>query len=302
VINKTYQKVIILPLVLLISISVQAKPEVIWKKQADYIAINTLNGANNNNHPKEISVEKIARLLSQVQVKNSSYNTSDSMWDDDAEVAVRVFTDREIDLLGNKLSQAFKQVKSNEVITFSVSDFRSAYIGRKRLSISGSIFIKNNKLNLLIGAMHADLIAEQRRSGITGNYGRLKNNLSNGDIQGTSSNEWQLIHFSGADLVDNRTDWLSIDLQKTYQYATLKKDKQSVDSKYLTEQQQAQSSTALEARIIQLEQERDQSTHINDRGESIIEGRLRQLQALYDTGALPETIYLEKVRSIMAEL
>lgn len=301
-INKRYQTLILLPLLLLVSITAQAEPNIVWKKQADYIAISTLSGANDNHHPKDVPVETIARLLSHVQVKNSTYNPSDSIWDDSDEVLVRVFTDREIDLLGHKLNDAFKQVKSNEVIIFSVSDFRSAYIGRKRLSISGTVFIKDNRLNLLIGAMHADLLAEKLRTGITGTYGRLKNDLSNGEIQGQTAHEWQLVSFNGAELVNNRTDWLSVDMQREYPYAVIKQDQQRADEKYLTEDQQAQSSDALEARIIKLEQERGAKANAPIAGESVIEGRLRKLQALYDSGVLPETVYIEKVRAIMADL
>lgn len=301
-INKRYQTLILLPLLLLVSITAQAEPNIVWKKQADYIAISTLSGANDNHHPKDVPVETIARLLSHVQVKNSTYNPSDSIWDDSDEVLVRVFTDREIDLLGHKLNDAFKQVKSNEVIIFSVSDFRSAYIGRKRLSISGTVFIKDNRLNLLIGAMHADLLAEKLRTGITGTYGRLKNDLSNGEIQGQTAHEWQLVSFNGAELVNNRTDWLSVDMQREYSYAVIKQDKQRADEKYLTEDQQAQSSDALEARIIKLEQERVAKANAPIAGESVIEGRLRKLQTLYDSGVLPETVYIEKVRAIMADL
>ncbi len=301
-INKRYQTLILLPLLLLVSITAQAEPNIVWKKQADYIAISTLSGANDNHHPKDVPVETIARLLSHVQVKNSTYNPSDSIWDDSDEVLVRVFTDREIDLLGHKLNDAFKRVKSNEVIIFSVSDFRSAYIGRKRLSISGTVFIKDNRLNLLIGAMHADLLAEKLRTGITGTYGRLKNDLSNGEIQGQTAHEWQLVSFNGAELVNNRTDWLSVDMQREYPYAVIKQDKQRADEKYLTEDQQAQSSDALEARIIKLEQERVAKANAPIAGESVIEGRLRKLQALYDSGVLPETVYIEKVRAIMADL
>ena len=292
---RSLQLFLILPFLLLSSMNVNSQPEVVWKKKADYIVINELDGAVNNDHPHSISVSTIARILSHVQVKNSPYRPDDSFWDTQKDAPVRVFTDREIDLLGNKLSEALIQLKPSEVVVFSVSDLRSSYLGRKRLSISGSVFIKDKRLNLLLGAMHVDLLGKyQRSTGITGTYGRLKNDLSNGEIARSNTHGWDLVTFEGAKKVDNRLDWLSIDLNRTYEYVVIKKKGQSLDTKYLSEQQQELSSVSLEARIIELEQAK--------KTDSSIEERLRKLKTLYDGGVLPEAAYLEKVRVIMSEL
>lgn len=292
-INNIYKACYILPLLLLTSIMAQANPEYTWKKKIDYVAITTLKGVNENSHPKTVSVEKIARLLSQITVERGSAKTSQK----------RVFTDHEIDLLGNNLSKALIQVKPNEVVIFSISDLRASTIGRKRLSTSGTIFIKGNHLHLLLGSLHRDLEAKRLRSGITGNYGRLKNDLDTGNVRRDPEHNWKLPTFTGATHVNNRSDWLSINLAQDYEYAlqdTLAKQQTKV--KYLTEKQKITAEDTLEARIEKLEKEKEGSTTSTPVSSDSIETRLRKLQHLYEKGALPETVYFEKVREIMSEL
>ena len=290
--HKKYTLCYLLPLFLLTSFATQAKPEYTWKKDINYVATSTLKGAKNNNHPNNIAIEKIARILSQVNAETASTKRQ----------AARVFSDSEIDLLAHKINEALQQVKPHEVIKFSVSSLRSSLIGRKRLSNSGTVFIKNNTLNLILGGVQKDLLAKKLRSGITGTYGRIKNDLATGSIIHAPKNDWKLTLFNGATYVNNRTDWIAIDLSQGYEYAVQKAPEKPNKQKYLTEKQKIHSKDKLEARIEKLEKERIETTPQTTNIDNSIEARLRKLKALYDTGALPETIYLEKVRAIMAEL
>ena len=291
----------LLPVLFFLSLSSHAEPEHIWKNQTDYVSVSTLEGATNNNHPASIPADKIARILSQVQVQDSPYNPENSFWDDDELNLQRVFTDREIDLLGKKISEGLGRLKTNEVLKFSVSDYRSSFIGRKRLSVSATVFIKDGQLNLLFGTVHGDLLAKQTRSGITGTYGRIKNNLDTGNILKPYPYEWKVHAFDGAQKVSSRNDWLAINTKKNYEYAITKNEQQKVEEKYFTESQKSAETDQLEARIKKLEQQTQAKPTVTTSSGSI-EERLRQLQSLYNSGALPEPVYLEKVRSIMSEL
>ncbi|MFW1678765.1 hypothetical protein ACFVYJ_13420 [Pontibacter sp. JAM-7] len=303
----TLRVLCLLPLLALVSLSAKAEFNITWQNQADYIGLRTLDGAANHSHPKTVAVETLARMLSQVQVKDSPYNPSQSLLGDESENLQRVFTDREIELLATKINQALVQANTNESVVFSVSDFRPSYIGRQRLSVSGTAYIKGDRFNLLLGEMHVDMQLKKLRSGVTGTYGKvvskaeiLRDGLNTGNLQKTTAHDWQLMTFAGAQAVNGRTDWLSIDLNRTYEYAIVRNEKKRIDDKYLTEQQQEVSNEALEARIKKLEQlEQEQQPAPQASG---IEARLRKLQALYDSGALPEAVYLEKVRAIMSEL
>lgn len=291
----------LLPALFFLSSSSQAEPEHIWKNQVDYVSVSSLEGATNNNHPASVPAEKIARILSQVQVQDSPYNPENSFWDDDELNLQRVFTDREIDLLGKKISEGLGRIKTNEVLKFSVSDYRSSFIGRKRLSVSGTAFLKDQQLNVLFGTVHGDLLAKQSRSGITGTYGRIKNDLDSGNILKPFPYDWKIHAFDGATKVNSRNDWLAINTNQNYEYAITKNEQQRVEEKYFSERQKSVETDQLEARIKKLEQQTQAKPTITASSGSI-EERLRQLQSLYDSGALPEPVYLEKVRSIMSEL
>ena len=300
--KKTIITTWLIPVLLSISVIGEAKTNYIWHKHTDYVAISNLDGTSQHNHPATIPAEKIARILSQLKVKNSPYNPDDSFWDDEDSNLQRVFTDREIDLLGKKLSDGLKKLKPSEVLVFSVSDYRSSFIGRKRLSVSATAFVSDNKLNLLFGTVHGDLLAKQTKSGITGTYGQIKNDLDTGSIIKPFPYDWKIPAFDGATNVKNRSDWLSINTENEYEYAVTKNKQQKVEEKYFTEKQKATETTELEARINKLEQQAKANTVLPTQNSSSIEERLRKLQSLYNSGALPEAVYMEKVRSIMSEL
>lgn len=291
----------LIPVLLSISVIGEAQTNYIWHKHTDYVAISSLDGTSQHSHPAAITSRKIARILSQLKVKNSPYNPDDSIWDDEEANLQRVFTDREIDLLGKKLSDGLKQLKANEVLVFSVSDYRSSFIGRKRLSVSGTVFVKENELNLLFGTVHGDLLAKQSRSGITGTYGRIKNDLDTGSIIKPFPYDWSIQTFTGATSVKKRSDWLSVNTENEYEYAVTKNKQQKVEEKYFTEKQKATETAELEARINKLEQQATSNSSTTTQ-KSNIEERLRKLQSLYKRGTLPESVYMEKVRSIMNEL
>lgn len=301
----------LVPLLLLSSMMTQAEVDYTWKRKIDYVGITTLSGATNNNHPQTLPVEKVARILSQLKYdKNRKHATKEKQ--------KRVFSDYEIDILGNKLSDALTKVKTNEVIVFSISDLRKSVVGRKRLSTSGTVFIKDKQLHLLLGGVHKDLLAKTLRSGITGTYGPLENDLPTGSIRHDPKHEWQIPTFTGASHVNARVDWLSIDLTQSYEYAINDKPAEPTKVKYLTEKQKADKDS-LEARIEKLEQARTEQpaakqsvtpapTPTTEKpvttsaSKGSIESRLRKLKELHESGALPESVYLEKVREVMAEL
>jgi len=300
---------LLISLLLLASPGAKAEFNILWQKQADYIGLRDQPGQAAYSHPQNLSVEALARLLSQIQVENSPYNPSQSLLGDEVVNRQRVFTDREIDLLANKFSQALQQAKTDEAIVFSVSDFRPSYLGRQRLSVSGTAFVRDNRLFLLLGEMHVDMQLKKLRSGVTGTYGKqatkseiIREGLNTGNLQQASAHEWQLIPFAGAEAVQGRTDWLKVDLDQNYEYAVQRTQVERFDEKYLTEQQQETSNDVLEERIRKLEQAQQPVAAAPAPASGDLESRLKKLQALYDSGALPESVYLEKVRAIMREL
>ncbi|MDF2181053.1 hypothetical protein [Neptuniibacter sp. CAU 1671] len=298
----------LIPLLMLVSIGARADLNILWQKQADYIALRDVSGQSAFSHPQTVPVDSLARLLSQVQVENSQYNPSESLLADEVVRRQRVFTDREIDLLAHKVNQALQQAKTDEAVVFTISDFRPSYIGRQRLSVSGTAYVRDNRFYLLLGEMHVDVQLKQLRSGVTGTYGKnatkaeiLRNGLNTGNLQQATAHEWTLPLFDGAEAVNGRSDWLSVDMSQSYEYAVSTQQVERLDKKYLTEEQQEASNDVLEERIRKLEQAQ-QPVAAAPAASGDLESRLKKLQALYDNGTLPESVYLEKVRAIMREL
>tara|TARA_Y100000782_G_scaffold69188_1_gene74986 strand:+ start:645 stop:1538 length:894 start_codon:yes stop_codon:yes gene_type:complete len=296
---------------------VEASSQNVWKDGINYIAINSDAMDNQNNHPYEIESKKLARILSHIKIESKDKKSLTSLISFDSEKKViRVFTAKEIDVLAQGISKALEQSKKNEVVTFSVSDFRNVYFGDKRLSISGTAFIKNENLNLLFGEIHVDFHKKYVRSGQGVSNSRFASNvelsnfkLSTGNTSKEQDHDWQLKVFSGANSVNNRSDWLSINLAQQYDYQESQAQTEVIQNKYLSESQKAQQvqqPSDIEERLKRLEAATatTAATASKTPTESVdsVEARLRKVKALYEDGIIPESVYLQKMNAIISEL
>lgn len=280
----------------------EASPKQIWKDGIDYIELSGKESLPATNHSYQLETKKLARILSQLKIVDK---TSDDRINQKNETSV--FTDKEINILAQGISKALNQSTNGEVVKFSVSDFRNVYLGSKRLSVSGTAFVHDHKLNIIFGEVHVDLQRKYVRDGKGVSNSRFASNvelsnfkLNTGDFLVPGEHDWQLQIFVGAARVDERYDWLSIDLNKEYDYF----QKISNSQTYLSEAQKVQQQTdneLLEERIRKLEATSAPIAPVKII-ESSVELRLKKLKALYIQGDIPEEIYLEKLRTIMSEL
>lgn len=287
-----------------------ASPQMIWQDKSNYIAISNQSGAVNN-HPYEITPEKLARILSQLRITNNAADGVLSLIESKSATNNRVFSNKEIDILAQGLSTALTKATQNEAVTFSVSDLKNVYLGNKSLSISGTSFIQNKHLNIIFGEIHVDIHKKYVRSGQGVSNSRFASNvelanfkLNTGSLTKAGQHDWRLYPFSGSELVNQRLDWIRISLDRDYEYSQEPAYKEDLQQKYLSEEQKKQNDhqqNELEERIKKLEQGATLQTTTHTLGSSV-ETRLRQLKALYEQGTIPEAIYLEKMRSIMSEL
>ena len=310
----TLIRLLLIPALSIPTAMVEASSQNVWKDGINYIAINSDAMDNQNNHPYEIESKKLARILSHIQIESKDKKSLTSLISFDSEKKViRVFTAKEIDVLAQGISRALKQSEKNEVVTFSVSDFRNVYFGDKRLSISGTAFIKNENLNLLFGEIHVDLHKKYVRSGQGVSNSRFASNvelsnfkLSTGNRSKEQDHDWQLKGFSGANPVNNRSDWLSINLAQQYDYQESQAQTEVIQNKYLSETQktkQVQQPSDIEERLKRLEAATAAtvSKTPTESGDSV-EARLRKVKALYEEGIIPESVYLQKMNAIISEL
>lgn len=315
----TLIRLLLIPALSIPTAMAEASSKNVWKEGINYIAINSDAMDNPNNHPYEIQSQKLARILSHIKIESKEKESLTSLvsFDSDKKL-IRVFTAKEIDVLAQGISGALKNTAKNEVITFSVSDFRNVYFGNKRLSISGTAFIENENLNLLFGEIHVDLHKKYVRSGQGVSNSRFASNvelsnfkLSTGNTSKEQDHDWQLKGFSGSTLVNNRSDWISINLSQQYDYQESKAQTEVIQNKYLSESQKAQQvqqPSDIEERLKRLEAATAatataatvSTTPITP--DNSVEARLRKVKALYEEGIIPENVYLQKMNAIISEL
>ncbi len=289
----------------------EASSQTIWQDETNYIAISDTPDINSD-HPTQIEPNKLARILSHLRISDKASSGLLNLMDSSTDRNSRIFSNKEIDLLAQGLSKALTKTEQNEAVTFSVSDFKSVYFGDKNLSVSGTAFVKNKKLNMIFGEIHVDLHKKYVRSGQGVSNSRFASNvelanfkLDTGSTNKAGQHDWQLQAFSGAELVNQRHDWIRINLDQHYEYIQDVAHKEQLEQKYLSAEQKGQKNQqqdALEERIKKLEQARVQPPVTNTTAPSSVETRLRQLKDLYEQGTIPESIYLEKMRSIISEL
>ncbi|WP_067988260.1 hypothetical protein [Neptuniibacter pectenicola] len=312
----TLLKLMLIPALALPFTTSQAATKMLWKEGNDYIAINSDAASINANHPYKVETQKLARILSQLKIGAKQQNSLTSIISSSSKSKdTRIFTDKEIDLLAQGISNALTKASANEAVTFSISDFRDVYFGDKRLSISGTAFIQDNALNLLFGEVHVDLHKKYIRSGEGVSNSRFASNvelanfkLPTGNVNKEASHDWKLKPFPGASLVNNRTDWLSIKLAHQYNYQQPENHAEKIKSKYLSEIQKNEltsKESAIEERLKRLENatkavEAQKAAPTID--PNSVEARLKKVKSLYEQGVIPESVYLNKMNAIINEL
>ena len=296
---------------LLLPVTSQATDKTVWRDGINYISVKKSSQLATE-HPYSIKADQLARILSQVKITQSDSGSLLSLMNKKAQTATPVFTDREIHVMAQRLSETLNQLSPEEIVTFSVSDFRNAYFGDKRLSVSGSVFVSNQHLNLLFGEIHVDMQKKYLRSGASVSNSRFASNaeianfkLNTGHPEKEGGHDWSLAVFPGAEKVEQRHDWIKISLNRDYDYVRADKAG-SLEDRYLSEQQKKQEvSPEIEERIRKLEAAQLTTTPKAEgveASDTSMKKRLLQLRSLYEQGAIPESLYLEKMRAIINEL
>lgn len=266
--------------------------EYIWQDGSDYVGVESVSNNELYEHPANIDYKNLARILSHVEILDKSSKKVSSK---------KIFTDKEVDILARKVSEALKLAKKDTVIVYSISDTMPAYIGNQRLYVSGSIFVSNNKLNLIFGEVHVDIQKKYMRSGASVSNSRFASDvelssfrLNNGNTREQNKTTWKLREFSGALAVSSRDDWLKIDLNRDYDYLNTHSSITYDKNQYLSESQKASLDSGLELRIQKIEK----GQRMVDESDIVIIKQLRLLKSLRNDGAITEKVYQDRVRSV----
>ncbi|MEH6628933.1 MAG: hypothetical protein V7739_21035 [Motiliproteus sp.] len=287
--------------------------ETIWQQGPSYVAISKIEGIQASNHPQKTDPKKLGRILSQLSISTVAADGILSMMDSSEHEDKRIFSDKEIHNLAQEMSKALSTAKNDEVVLYSMTDLKSAFFGTKRLSVSGTAFIKDNRLNLIFGEVHVDLQKKYVRSGESVSNSRFASipelsrfKLDTGSITEEANHGWRLKLFSGAVAANNRGDWIAVDLNKNYDYNKENTSEEKNSSQYLSARQQETSTANIEQRLRQLEQSTaNPPVQVSSTPASAVTPtveRLRILKSLFEAGSITEEIYVEKMRSIVNEI
>ena len=101
-----------------------------------------------NNHPINISKPALRKMLSQLAYK----------YDRDRP-EIPLFSDQELELLTNYVPKALQESKANHDVTFVIKGPHSSarWALREERLTAGRIFVSNNQLNLILGAVQVNL-------------------------------------------------------------------------------------------------------------------------------------------------
>ncbi|WP_137938819.1 SHOCT domain-containing protein [Chitinivorax sp. B] len=149
-----------------------------------------------NQHPVQVSVDQLKSALAGIELKNGDNKS------------LPLFTDDELTVLSAPISYGFSRATTGQDITF-MSTERHGALGllAPKLGTSGRMFIKDNRLHVIIGDAHVEYQAQYRMTG-------FKRTFSQGDRQAASKVTLQLnrtAQTAGGQQI--RNDWVALSLQ-----------------------------------------------------------------------------------------
>ena len=265
-------------------------------KNEQYIRIDSSSHANNN-HPFTLSTEQLQHLLSSVYV----------MENDDT---VRVFTLAEVEHLAPYLHKGLSQASSQQDISFALVGMHQGSLARENRLSSGRVFIQDNKLNLLFNRIHEK---------IDFSLDRRLHPILPAQRQQKLAVDWKLTAEAGQELVNQRQDWIAIDIETVLKQPKLStvthaRQQQEISSNLQNEQQNLQQQVSeLKQTVEELKQQPVQNqakqaivapasapSMSNDAEQ--IKKRLTTLKQLHNQGIITDKEYQQKRQAILNDI
>ncbi len=317
-----------------------AKENILWKYNADYVAITQIEkGSRKNNHPVKLKKEEIYKILESIHIADKSSNILDldlfdSIIGEKKENNSKIsplFNKNELKKLSGLISKAFTKVSPNEDIIFSITGQHNGMIGKDSLSTAALIFYRDNNIHLIIGDMRASLEKKYRRRGGTSDRSSSADEMKLNNFRLKTGSRLKETKLSAKLVTDKnhtlnvvrdktRNDWMIINVNEINKYISkektlqIKKEKLvektgslEIRSKNIEEEQEA-----LKRKLERLErhmeaQERKEKIENkkaldNHSPRKSLEERLSDLKILHDKNLISEEIYNEKVKALLNEL
>ncbi|MFC4157732.1 SHOCT domain-containing protein [Chitinimonas lacunae] len=171
--------------------------EEVWKQDFEYVKLEAVNAANQQ--PVSISPEQVSWLLGAFQRK-----TRDSV--------APLFDNDQLERIAKPLARALAQAKPSDDILFASTYRAYKLFFTPRVANSGRLFVENGRLNLILGACEAEFEGMYRATGVLRPFAA-------GSRMKPAKLDCELVAGPGAAFVNQRADWLAIDLSQANQPA-----------------------------------------------------------------------------------
>jgi len=186
----------------------------IWQAGQQYIKIvvKEKSAEIDNEHPADISVEKLRDALSAMNLAETGGIFSDETKESS------FFAQTDLSTLSSGLSRAFERAKPNEDVVFVVIGRHKGFVAKERKVIAGRAFMQNGKLNLIFGDVYRAEggTLEQRNRNMAAGCGGCDDQdiRTNPYIIGYRNNEHsQKVEFADVEGLEKvRSDWLMLEI------------------------------------------------------------------------------------------
>ncbi|MEG3766767.1 hypothetical protein [Alteromonas sp. 14N.309.X.WAT.G.H12] len=279
---------LVLLTLVLFSLAAHAQDKIIWQHQYDYVAIKTASQINGEATSNIITQPMVLHALTTLKYKENNDSIFSLSRNSNP---VSVFSHDTANALASKVFQGLSQLSANEVVVFSISEKTPGYLGidSKTVTTTGTVFVTNNSLNILIGALQVNIVKRYIKAGNAIQNGRVPTaaelahfRLATGAPDETPNDNWQLVN-EDPSFVLKRSNWIYVNSQRNTTPLSV-------------------ASTPTYAATPQTFEEIEEPRAANDNPTATVEDRLQRLKSLFDSGYLPKALYEDKVKQILDEI
>ncbi|HEY6838133.1 MAG TPA: SHOCT domain-containing protein [Geobacteraceae bacterium] len=169
----------------------------VWERGDEFVAVEKQENASAapNEHPAKLAAETLRATLSGLRVQPKGSKES-----------ALLFTEGELETLGDALQQGLSLARSDEDVTFALVGLHPALLGlfKQPMVTTGRLFVRGGRLNLILGAVHEPVNDRDDR--------RLKPFIPGSRLKKRTL-EWRVTTNGEAPLTESdRDDWFVLPL------------------------------------------------------------------------------------------